>query len=192
MRIGVLGGSFDPPHIGHRALAGAACEALALDRLLLVPCARSPHKSDGPRLDGELRVRMLAAMSADDPRIEVSRVELDRPAPSYTADTLDQIAADNRGASLWLVIGADQLPAFPSWRDTDRILAVARLAVAARPGIDGEKFAAAVEAIGSEHIDRIPLDPVPASSSAIRDALAAGRDPGPMLPPAVSALLPRP
>lgn len=192
MRLGVFGGSFDPPHIGHHALATAACDQLELDRLLLVPCARSPHKDDGPRLDGELRVRMLEAMIAGDSRMEVSRLELDRPPPSYTADTLGLIAADHPAAEIWLIIGADQLPAFPRWHDTDRILARCRLAVAGRPGVDDEAFSDAAAAVGAENLDLIALDPLPVSSSAVREAIAEGRDPGLMLPGAVSDLLPRP
>lgn len=190
MRIGVFGGSFDPPHIGHQALARAAVEQLLLDRLLLVPCARSPHKEDGPRLDAELRVRMLAAMIAGERAMEVSRIELDRPPPSYTADTLDEVAAEDPDAELWLVIGADQLPAFPRWHDTDRILERARLAVAGRPGVDDDALERAAAVIGPEHLDLIALDPLPVSSSAVRRVIAEGRDPGLMLPPGVSELLP--
>ena len=191
-RIGVFGGSFDPPHIGHQALAEAACAQLGLDRLILVPCARSPHKDSGPSLPADLRIAMVEAMAAEDARMEVSRIEIDRPPPSYTVDTLAAIAAEYPGAALWLVIGADQLPAFPRWHQTDRILTLCRLAVAGRPGVDGATLEEAGAAIGPEHLDLITMEPQPVSSTEVRHALAEGRDPGPMLPPAVTALLPRP
>lgn len=135
---------------------------------------------------------MVEAMVAEDARMEVSRIEIDRPPPSYTVDTLAAIAAECPDAALWLVIGADQLPAFPRWHQTDRILTLCRLAVAGRPGIDDAALEVASASIGPEHLDLIAMEPQPVSSTEVRQALIEGRDPGPMLPEAVTALLPRP
>jgi len=129
-----MGGSFDPPHDGHIALARHAARQLGLDRVLLVPVGIPPHKPDGPVIPAERRLMMVQAAASVDPVLEASRVEIDRPGPSFTVDTLERIAAENPDADLWFILGADQLAGFGDWHRPDRIVEIARLAVARRPG----------------------------------------------------------
>lgn len=134
MRVGVFGGTFDPVHVGHLLMADAVVEALALDRLLFVPAQRSPLKPDEPWASDDDRLAMLEAAIGDDPRFGLDRVDLDRPAPSYTVDTLRLLAAAHPAAELCLVVGLDSFLALPSWHDPAGIAALAHLAVVDRPG----------------------------------------------------------
>src|SRR5262245_10708221 len=131
MRVGVFGGTFDPVHVGHLAIANAALEELALDRLLFVPAHRSPLKQGDPIASARDRVAMLEASIAGEPRFRVSRVELDREGPSYTVDTLEQLGGEG---DLFLVVGSDAYADLARWKDPDRIRALATIVVAARPG----------------------------------------------------------
>jgi len=129
--IGLLGGTFDPIHNGHLALARAACDALRLAQLLFIPAAHPWQK--GEITDGEHRAQMVALASADDPRMHVDRCELERGGPSYTIDTLRALRA-RFGAQtpLVLVIGADQMERFDTWHEWQSILDLAHLGVARR------------------------------------------------------------
>ena len=130
-RVGVFGGTFDPPHIGHLAIANAALEELALERLLFVPARRSPLKERGPFASEADRLAMLQAAIGGEPRFGVSRVELERDGPSYTVETLE--ALRDQG-TLFLIIGGDAYAEFARWRRPERIRELATIVVAARPG----------------------------------------------------------
>ena len=165
-RIGVFGGAFDPPHIGHLVVAQDVIEALGLDLLLIVPSARPPHRD--AVLDAEQRLALVRTVFDDDPRIEVSDIELRRPGPSWTVDTLEEIRRRWKPDELVLVIGADQYRSFDSWRDPLRILELAELAVMPRDGelprVDPRyPFVAA------------PVTRVDVSSTRVRDRLSTGR-----------------
>lgn len=134
MRIGVFGGTFDPIHIGHLIMADAVADALPLDRLLFVPAQRSPFKPDQPVASDADRLAMLAAAIAGEDRFAVDRVDLDRPAPSYTVDTLTLLARAHPDAHLTLVVGLDSFLDLPRWHDPVGIAALAHLAVVDRPG----------------------------------------------------------
>jgi nicotinate-nucleotide adenylyltransferase len=130
-RIGVFGGTFDPVHVGHLAIANAALEELALDRVYFVPARRSPLKGDGPIASADDRLAMLTAATRDEPRFRVSRAELDREGPSFTVDTL----AGMRGeGELFLILGSDAYADFERWREPQRIRDLATIVLAARPG----------------------------------------------------------
>ncbi len=129
MRLGILGGSFDPVHHGHLILARAAREELALDSVLLVPAALSPHKAGTAPASAADRLEMLRLATGDEPGFECSGIELARPAPSYTVDTLRELAAARRGAELVLLIGADNVEKFPAWREADVIPRLADIVV---------------------------------------------------------------
>lgn len=129
--IGVFGGSFDPVHNGHLAIAQAALESIPLDRVLFVPARRSPLKDEAPAASESDRFAMLELATRDEPRFAVSRIELDRPAPSYTVDTLEALAGEGR---LFLILGADAAGDLSRWQSPDRIRQLAKLAVARRPG----------------------------------------------------------
>ena len=131
MRIGVFGGTFDPVHVGHLAIALAALESAQLDRIVFVPARRSPLKDRGPDAGEADRLLMLEAAVKGEPRFAVSRVELEREGPSYTVDTLEALRADGE---LFLILGSDALADFPRWRSPERIRALAKILVARRPG----------------------------------------------------------
>jgi nicotinate-nucleotide adenylyltransferase len=127
----VFGGTFDPVHVGHLAIAHAACESVPLDRVLFVLARRSPLKERGPVAPEADRLRMLELAVAGEPRFAVSRVELDRAGPSYTVDTLERLAGADE---LFLILGSDAIADFPRWKDPERIAKLATLVVAERPG----------------------------------------------------------
>jgi nicotinate-nucleotide adenylyltransferase len=131
MRLGVFGGTFDPVHVGHLAIALAALESAKLDRIVLVPARRSPLKERGPEASEADRLLMLEAAVKDEPRFAVSRVELDREGPSYTVDTLEALRPQGE---LFLILGSDALADFARWRLPERIRALAKILVARRPG----------------------------------------------------------
>lgn len=163
--VGVFGGAFDPPHIGHLVVAQDVVEALELDLLLVIPTARPPHR--GVQMSGEQRLELTRAAFGDDPRMQVSDMELSRPGPSWTVRTLESIRDSLRPDRIWLVIGADQYGSFDSWRQPARILELADLAVMPR---DGE----AARSDGRYPFTEVPVTRVDVSSTRIRERLDAG------------------
>ena len=130
-RVGVFGGTFDPVHVGHLAIALAALESVPLDRVLFVPARRSPLKDRDPLASVSDRVAMLKAAVATEPRFAVSSAELDREGVSYTVDTLEPLRSEGH---LFLILGSDALADLERWRSPDRIRELATILVAARPG----------------------------------------------------------
>ena len=130
-RVGMFGGAFDPPHLAHRALAEAALDQLGLDALHIMPTGQAWHKARS-LTPAEHRVAMCQLAFGDLPRTLIDRRETIRQGPSYTADTLTELAREYPGATLYLVLGADQLLAFKSWVHWPEVLARAQLAVANR------------------------------------------------------------
>jgi nicotinate-nucleotide adenylyltransferase len=130
-RIGVFGGTFDPVHVGHLAIANAALEELGLDRVVFVPARRSPLKQEGPDASASHRLAMLASATAHEPRFQVSKVELDRDGPSYTVETLETLRGEGE---LFLILGSDAYADFERWRHPERIRSLATIVLAARPG----------------------------------------------------------
>jgi nicotinate-nucleotide adenylyltransferase len=175
--IGVFGGQFDPPHNGHLAVVRAANRQLGLDRLLVVPTPRPPHRPE-PETPAEARYELARAALAGEPGVEVSRIELDRAGPSYTVDTLAGLSAPGR--ALYLIVGADQLAALEGWEQPDRVRQLAAIVVAARPGaprVDG--------------VEVLAMEPVEASSSEIRERVARGEDVSALVPAGVAAAIER-
>lgn len=179
-RIGVLGGTFDPPHLGHLLLAEAAREGLALDRVVFVPARVPPHKRGRRVSPAATRLALLRA-ALRGTGFAISTIELDRPGPSYTVDTLEHLARGRRPARLFLLVGADSLADLPTWRDPGRILELAVLAVAARPGVRtlrvARRHARRVVFLGNPEVD--------IASSDLRARVAAGRSIRFLTPPAV-------
>lgn len=166
MRLGVFGGSFNPPHVGHFLIASDAFEALDLDKLLIVPAAANPLKGlDGaaPPFD---RLRMAELAFAGDPRFEVSAMEIERGGLSYTVDTLESLASRYAGAELVLLLGMDALQSMDRWKRPERIRELARLAVLTRGG-DDLSLPDGVRAVTTRRID--------VSSTEIRSRIAAGK-----------------
>ena len=139
MRVGLLGGAFNPPHEGHLKLARLALDRLDLDELRFMPSALSPHKPDPGGPDARTRLGLLSeALKAFDPRCRVEEAELERGGTSYTVDTLEALAAREPGAAWILIMGSDQLPGLPRWRNPGRVFQLASAAVALRPGAPAE------------------------------------------------------
>lgn len=184
-RIGLLGGTFDPPHVGHLIVAGEASWQLGLDRVLLVPVNVPPHKPSGPSLDPPTRLRLVERAVEGDPRLEASRIEVDRPGPSYTADTLSALAADDPSAELWFLMGADQLLALSSWRSPERIVELARLAVVPRQGHSHRELEAVAERVAPGRVDWLGCPEIGISSSEIRRRIREGQPIRHLVPPGV-------
>lgn len=132
MRLGVLGGTFDPPHVGHLLAASDACEALALDKVLFVPAKIPPYKSRTVQASPDQRLEMLRLTLGPDSRFEASRLELDRDGLSFTVDTLDALSKATPGVSLFMLIGEDLATQIASWRDAARIAELASIVVLIR------------------------------------------------------------
>lgn len=135
-RLGILGGTFDPPHFGHLQMAEAALAQLTLDKVLFAPVGVQPLKQEERSSTPEHRARMMELAIADEPRFALSRADLDRPGPHYTVDLLTVIQQQYPDAALWFIMGEDSLSDLLHWRDPARIIQLARLAVLRRPGYE--------------------------------------------------------
>lgn len=173
--LGIFGGTFDPIHLAHLAVAESARDDLGLERVLFVPAGEPPHKPERTIRDGEHRLALIGLSIADNPAFGVSRIELDRPGLSYTVDTLEALAGT--AGELTLILSSEAFLELPTWRDPDRILDLARLAVAPRDG-----YPDATAAFLTEHFpgreDRVTFLDGPRmrlSASEIRARAAAGR-----------------
>lgn len=133
-RIGVLGGTFDPIHLGHLVVASEVCAALALDKVLLVPAHQQPFKDSTGHAAPEHRAAMCRLAVEGDRRLEVSDVDIDRGGITYTVDTLTDLAAEYPGAELFFIAGADSVARLSEWRDPVRLMQLARFVGVARPG----------------------------------------------------------
>lgn len=191
-RIGILGGTFDPPHIGHLWLASLAADSMGLDRVLLMPAARPPHKGGRAISNAADRILMTRLAIADNPLLEVSLIEMERPGPSYTVDSLEALQAHyGPAARLVLVMAADSLAQIDTWREPDRLLELADWAVGPRPGSTLPDRAALRGRFGKA-ADRIHLLEGPAlqvSGTEIRRRVAAGRVIRYLVPAAVEELI---
>jgi len=171
-RLGVFGGTFDPPHVGHLALAEWAREELRLDRVLFVPAGMPPHKRVA-RAAAAHRVAMTRLAIQGNEAFEIATLEVRRRGPSYTADTIAEIAEANPGAKLWLLMGADMYATFDTWVRPAEISARAALAVALRPGTRRPRASrVAARGLGVHWLANPALE---VSSSAVRARARAGR-----------------
>jgi nicotinate-nucleotide adenylyltransferase len=132
MRIGIFGGTFDPVHLGHLIVAEQCREQGRLDQVLFVPAARPPHKQERELTPFHLRVEMLSLALAGQPAFRIDELEKDRPGPSFTADTLQEIKARNAEAELCLILGADSVHDLPHWYEPGRVVEMAELLVVPR------------------------------------------------------------
>jgi nicotinate-nucleotide adenylyltransferase len=174
--IGVLGSAFNPPHLGHLALAQEALWQLDLERVVLMPTGEAPHKriADDPGREQRLAMTRLAA--ADDARFSVSTLEVERDGPSYTFETLQMLAQENEETELVFVMGADAAVGLESWREPARVVELARLAVARRSGISDADVAAVMRSLGADGgATMLEMPQFGVSSSAVRERAAAGR-----------------
>ncbi|HEX8977882.1 MAG TPA: nicotinate-nucleotide adenylyltransferase [Solirubrobacteraceae bacterium] len=134
MRIGILGGTFNPPHLGHLVCAQEAHRELALDRVLFIPARIPPHKPVEHEPGSRHRLELCRLAAGDDQRFAVSDLELRREGPSYTVDTLEELSSHESKPELFLIVGGDIAVGLPRWRDPERVLSLATLAIAKRQG----------------------------------------------------------
>ena len=175
--IGILGGTFDPPHCGHLKLAGQALSELRLDRVLLMPVHTPPHKrSERGCASPEDRLQMCRLAVDGLEEICVSDIEVARGGPSYTVDTLNEITDEHRDLRLTLILGADMARTLGSWREPVRLCALADLAVAMREGVSAEEVTAQLRSLSVEErrLKFLRLPPVAVSSSMVRERVRAG------------------
>lgn len=174
--IGVLGSAFNPPHLGHLALAQEALWQLGLEEVILVPTGEAPHKRIADDPGRELRLAMTRLAAADDSRFSVSTLEVEREGPSYTYETLELLAKDRPDKELVFVMGADAAVGLESWREPQRVTELARLGVARRAGIADAEVAAVLRSLGAEgRATMLEMSQFGVSSSAVRERAAAGR-----------------
>lgn len=172
--IGILGGTFDPIHLGHLVMATYAASELHLDRVLLMPAQTPPHKRDREITASTHRLAMVRAAAAEDPHLEISELDLESDEPSYTALLLERMAQTHAGDDLSFIIGADSLRDLPTWHRPDLVIERARIAVARRPGIgiDDEVLDGLPGLRGRVAIFESPL--IDISSTAIRNRVRDG------------------
>lgn len=172
VRIGLFGGSFNPPHLGHLALARAVRDQLALDEVRWLPAGQPWQKAGQLMASGSHRATMVQRLIADEPRMVLDARELARSGPSYTLDTVRACAAEQPQAEWFLLLGQDQVAGLPTWHGLPDLLAQVTLAVAARAGRAPE-LPPAVAALGARQVV-VALPRIDVSASQVRHALASG------------------
>ena len=177
MRLGIFGGSFDPVHLGHLALANCCLEQAALDALWFVPAASQPLKPRGPIASNEDRLAMLKLVAETNPEFEVSDMELQRGGISYTAETLEEIQQQNPEAELFFPMGADSLIDLPRWHRATDVCQLAVPLVVHRPGSPEPDFDVLKNVVDEERLQlirqsQIEMPAIPISSTEIRKQIA--------------------
>lgn len=180
MRIGILGGTFDPVHLGHLIVADAAANALELDHVRLVPTCIQPFKADWEVSAPEHRLALLRAAVGEHPRLVVDDREIRRGGVSYTVDTVETLRHDFPQDQLFLLIGADAARDFPKWRASNRISEQCTVAVLSRPGAP-EVVLAGAQAVTVPAID--------ISATQVRERIRQGRSIEFLVPPAVASYI---
>jgi nicotinate-nucleotide adenylyltransferase len=189
-RIGVFGGTFDPPHVGHLALAERARDQLGLERVVFVPAADPPHKRGRAKTPFAMRLRMTRLAVRGHAGFSVSDLEARRPGPSYTVETLRAMRRRYHGRELVLLLGADSLADLPGWRDPADVVRLARLAVAARPARRGLRRRAGARP-GGGRVTRLQNPVLEVSSSDLRARARRGESLRYLVPDAVAAYVRR-
>lgn len=188
MRVGILGGTFNPPHIAHLVCAQEAHARLGLDRVVLMPAGVPPHKQlPAGDPSAEERYELCRLAVAGDERLEVSRVELDRPGRSYTVDTLRLLRARDPQDELTFVVGGDMAHSLPGWREPEAVLQLATLAVAERRGAKREAVERELARLdGADRVTFFDMPRVDVSSSLVRERVATGQPIRYLVPDAVA------
>jgi nicotinate-nucleotide adenylyltransferase len=188
--IGILGGTFNPPHMGHLVMLEEARDQLGLDRLLLMPVARPPHKEAHDDPGGDVRLELCRLAVADAPDVEVSALEVDRGGASYTVDTLRALHDRDPEHALTFIVGGDMAHSLPSWREPEAVLQLARLAVAERDGLRREDIADRLSPLhDGDRVVFFDMPRIDLSSSAIRERVAGGRSIRYLVPEPVAAAI---
>ncbi len=169
-KIGVFGGSFDPIHIGHLAIAQEARWQFGLDVVLFMVTAHPPHKKE-PEAPVEHRLKMVESAIEDEPHFQSSRIEIERGGDSYTAETLRQLRKMHPQASLYLIVGSDSAIDFSTWKNPEEVIEMANVVIASRPGFDLSRMEPRLK--GKAEISQFPA--LELSSTTIRERLRNGR-----------------
>jgi nicotinate-nucleotide adenylyltransferase len=189
-RVGILGGAFNPPHLGHLVCAQEARVQLELDRVVLVPVGEAPHRvlEDDPGAEARLAMTELAAEG--DASLSVSRIELDRPGPSYTADTLAALRERAPEDELTLILGGDQAAALPSWHQPERVLELATVAAVERADWAREQIVRSLAGLSrADRLQFVHMPLIEISSSDVRQRAALGRPLRYLVPDRVAAYI---
>ena len=176
MRIGILGGAFNPPHIGHLVCAQEAYLQLELDKVVFVPTGQAPHREIEEDPGGDVRLELCEAAIDGDERFEVSRMELDRQGPSYTADTLAALHEGSPDDELFLLLGGDQAASLARWHEPERVLELATLGVVERVGYTRSTISIQLGRLrGADRVTYLDMPLMQVSSTSIRKRVATGR-----------------
>lgn len=190
MRVGILGGSFNPPHLGHLVCAQEAYLHLGLHLVMLIPARIPPHKPIDAEPGVEHRLELCRlAVQADD-RFTVSELEATRPGPSYTVDTLEQLHRSAPDNELFLIVGGDAAAGLPRWREPERLLSLATPVVAQRRGTARGRVRGALDDLrGGERAEFFPMPRIGVSSTMVRRRVKAGRPIRYVVPDAVAGYI---
>ena len=189
-RVGVLGGTFDPPHLAHLVLAAAARDALGLDRVLFVPAGDPWRKADRDVTPAATRLRLVeAAVASSLPWAEVSAIEVERAGPTYTLDTFEALAADDPDAGWWFLLGEDALADLPHWHEPERLAQRVRFGLAQRPGAGPAAGTLGALPGLAGRVDRVPMPALDVPASDLRARVGRGEATTPLLPEPVRRLI---
>ncbi len=188
-RLGVMGGSFNPIHLGHLMAAEFAREAFRLDAVLFVPNRYSPFKAPEAVAPAEDRYLMVALAVHDHPAFRASRIEVDRPGPSYTVETLRRLSEEYPSAELYFITGLDAILELPRWKDPQEILRLAQIVAVSRPGHTPDEAEWALDADWKKRIRILEVPTLSVSATEIRARIAAGRSIRYLVPEPVRAYL---
>jgi len=178
MKLGILGGTFDPVHYGHLLVAETCREVLSLDHIKFIPARISPLKTDRQPTDGHARADMIQLAIAGYPEFSVDRRELRRTGVSYTVDTLRELASDAETTELYFLMGADSLQDLMSWKDPEEIAKLATLVVCNRPGVSlpsPEQILAWTTPTIASRVQSVTIPGTDVSASDLRDRIRSGR-----------------
>ena len=176
MRVGILGGAFNPPHVGHLVCAQEAVVRLDLEKVVFVPTARPAHREIEQDPGADVRAELCEAAIADDERFELSRAELEREGPSYTVDTLRELREAAPDDELFLLLGGDQAAALPSWHEPEEVLELATVVAVERVGFSRSTIALKLGHLrGGRDVRVLEMPVMQVSSSMIRRRVAAGQ-----------------
>lgn len=176
-KIGIFGGSFDPIHHGHLILAREALERFALDQIVFIPAAQSPHKPESTPADGAARWEMIEAAIAGEPAFAASRLELDRPAPSYSVETVEKLCEENPDTQFYFLIGDDNLEKLPTWHRFEDLARLVQFVVLDRTGDAAATPYPAIRRL------------IDISATTIRKRVASGRSVRYLVPDAVEQII---
>jgi nicotinate-nucleotide adenylyltransferase len=175
LRVGIFGGAFNPPHIGHLVCAQEALVRLELERVVFVPIGVPPHRELEYDPGAEVRLEMVELALADDERFTTSRIELDREGPSYTSDTLEQLQSESPKDKLFLILGGDQAAALATWHEPEKVLERATVAVFERVSWGRNAIVIKIGRLpGAEQVRYLDMPLIQVSSSAIRRRVREG------------------